>query len=162
MPLTGDVATDYVQIRTLEARLQIARNNVEVQREALNIAEIRFKGGTTTERDVEQARTVLASTEATSPQLESALGQTKNVLSVLLGMSPNPLGELLAGSKAAQSLSLTLVRMLSVAINLIGAGLDRTAVAFIGWSGPRTIAPVLYLALVVERFGFQESSRSSC
>jgi NodT family efflux transporter outer membrane factor (OMF) lipoprotein len=97
--LTGDVATNYVQIRTLETRLQIARNNVEVQREGLNIAEIRFRGGTTTERDVEQARTVLASTEATIPQLGTALQQTKNVLSVLLGIPPSPLDDMLAGSK---------------------------------------------------------------
>jgi NodT family efflux transporter outer membrane factor (OMF) lipoprotein len=97
--LTADVATNYVQIRTLEARLRIARDNVEVQRESLNIAEIRFRGGTTSERDVEQARTVLASTEATIPQLQAALAQTKNALSVLLGMPPGPLDELLAGSK---------------------------------------------------------------
>ena len=76
--LTGDVATNYVQIRTLDARLRIAHDNVEVQRESLNIAEIRFRGGTTSERDVEQARTVLASTEATIPQLATALQQTKN------------------------------------------------------------------------------------
>src|SRR5512132_469078 len=97
--LTGDVATNYVQIRTLDARLRIAHDNVEVQRESLNIAEIRFKGGTTSERDVEQARTVLASTEATIPQLETALQQTKNALGVLLGMPPAPLDDVLAGSK---------------------------------------------------------------
>jgi NodT family efflux transporter outer membrane factor (OMF) lipoprotein len=97
--LTGDVATNYVQIRTLEARLQIARDNVEVQRQALNIAQIRFEGGTTTQRDVEQAKTVLASTEATIPQLATALQQTKNVLSVLLGIPPSPLNDMLAGSK---------------------------------------------------------------
>ena len=98
--LTADVATNYVQIRTLDERLQIARNNTEVQRESLNIAEIRFRGGTTSERDVQQARTVLASTEASIPQLEAALVQTKNALSVLLGMPPSPLEDLLAGSKA--------------------------------------------------------------
>ena len=98
--LTADVATNYVQIRTLQARLEIARENVEVQRESLNIAEIRFRAGTTSERDVQQARTVLASTEASIPQLEAALAQTKNALSVLLGMPPNPLEELLAGSEA--------------------------------------------------------------
>ena len=95
--LTADVATNYVQIRTLQARLKIARENVEVQRESLNIAEIRFRAGTTSERDVQQARTVLASTEASIPQLEAALGQTKNALSVLLGMPPSPLDELLGG-----------------------------------------------------------------
>jgi NodT family efflux transporter outer membrane factor (OMF) lipoprotein len=96
--LTADVASSYVQIRTLEVRLEIARHNADVQRESLSIAQIRFEGGTTTERDVEQARTVLASTEATIPQLESALQQTKNVLSVQLGLPPGPLEELLHGA----------------------------------------------------------------
>jgi len=96
--LTGDVATNYVQIRTLEERLAIARSNVDVQRESLNIAEIRFEGGTTTERDVEQARTVLASTEALIPQFEASLQQTKNALCVLLGIPPSPLQEILSRS----------------------------------------------------------------
>jgi len=95
--LTGDVATTYVQYRTLEARLRIARANVEVQRESLSIAQARFTGGTTSERDVEQARTVLASTEATIPQLDAALQQTRNAMSVLLGLPPGPLDDLMGG-----------------------------------------------------------------
>jgi sodium/hydrogen antiporter len=50
-------------------------------------------------------------------------------------------------------LSLTLVRLLPVALSLVGTGLDRVTIAFIGWSGPRGIASVLYLALVIDRFG---------
>jgi NhaP-type Na+/H+ or K+/H+ antiporter len=50
-------------------------------------------------------------------------------------------------------LSLTLVRMLPVALSLAGARLDSVTIAFIGWSGPRGIASILYLALVVDRFG---------
>lgn len=96
--LTGDVANTYVQIRTLEARLAIARSNVEVQRESLGIAEARFRGGTTSERDVEQARTVLASTEATIPQFDAAIRQSKNALCVLLGLPPSPLDDMLAGT----------------------------------------------------------------
>jgi NodT family efflux transporter outer membrane factor (OMF) lipoprotein len=96
--LTADVADTYVQIRISEARLAIARDNVEVQRESLSIAEARFRGGTTSERDVEQARTVLASTEATIPQLEAALRQSKNLLCVLLGLPPSPLDDMLAGA----------------------------------------------------------------
>ena len=45
-------------------------------------------------------------------------------------------------------LSLTLVRMLPVAIALIGSGLRAPTVAFIGWFGPRGLASVV-LALVV-------------
>ncbi|NLI32764.1 MAG: TolC family protein, partial [Deltaproteobacteria bacterium] len=61
--LTGDVAKTYVQIRTLEERLRIARENMEIQRESLRIAETRFKGGATSERDVQQALTQLNGTE---------------------------------------------------------------------------------------------------
>lgn len=51
------------------------------------------------------------------------------------------------------ALSLTLVRMVPVVISLLGSGLDRSSVLFIGWSGPRGIASVLYLTLVIDRLG---------
>ena len=96
--LTGDVASTYVQIRTLEERLRIAKENVVIQKESLQIAEARFKGGATSERDVQQALTQLNSTEATIPQLETQLRQQLNALSILLGLPPGHLGEKLAGT----------------------------------------------------------------
>ncbi len=96
--LTGDVANSYIQIRTLQERLRIARENVATQSQSLEIADARFKGGTTTQRDVEQATTVLASTEATIPMLDRQIRQAQNGLCVLLGMPPGDLTELLADS----------------------------------------------------------------
>jgi NodT family efflux transporter outer membrane factor (OMF) lipoprotein len=96
--LTADVANNYITIRTLEKRLAIARENVNIQRESLQIAEARFEGGTTSQRDVEQAKTVLASTEATIPTIDIQLRQTKNALCVLLGMPPNRLTDLVPES----------------------------------------------------------------
>jgi NodT family efflux transporter outer membrane factor (OMF) lipoprotein len=96
--LTADVASNYILIRTAQTRLNIARRNTEIQRESLRIAEARFRGGTTSQRDVEQARTVLASTEATIPALEIQERQSGNALSVLLGMPPGDVSELLKGS----------------------------------------------------------------
>ncbi|TAK64272.1 MAG: efflux transporter outer membrane subunit [Methylobacter sp.] len=96
--LTADVANAYVTIRTLEKRLSIARQNVETQKESLHIAEIRYNGGTTSERDVEQARTVLANTQASIPALEIGLRQQQNALSVLLGIPPSRMNDLLAGT----------------------------------------------------------------
>ena len=46
-------------------------------------------------------------------------------------------------------LSLTLIRMLPVAISLIGSGIDWKTRWFIGWFGPRGIASVLYLLMVI-------------
>jgi NodT family efflux transporter outer membrane factor (OMF) lipoprotein len=92
--LTGDVASNYISIRTLEKRLDIARENVETQRESLKIAEARYEGGATSQRDVEQAKTVLASTQATIPVLQTQLRQTQDALSLLLGMPPERLTDL--------------------------------------------------------------------
>jgi sodium/hydrogen antiporter len=50
-------------------------------------------------------------------------------------------------------LSLTVVRMLPVAISLIGAKLDWLSIGLIGWFGPRGIASVLYLLMAVNDLG---------
>ncbi len=50
--------------------------------------------------------------------------------------------------------SLTVIRMVPVAISLIGAKLDWQTVAFIGWFGPRGIASVLYLLMALAAIGF--------
>ena len=47
-------------------------------------------------------------------------------------------------------LSLTVVRMLPVALSLLGAGLGRASVAFIGWFGPRGLASVIFALLALE------------
>jgi NhaP-type Na+/H+ or K+/H+ antiporter len=52
--------------------------------------------------------------------------------------------------------SLTILRMLPVAISLIGAKLDWQAITFIGWFGPRGIASVLYLLMAVAAIGQEE------
>jgi NhaP-type Na+/H+ or K+/H+ antiporter len=51
-------------------------------------------------------------------------------------------------------LSLTFVRMVPVAISMIGAGLHRNTILFTGWFGPRGIASVLYVMIVVTSLGF--------
>jgi NodT family efflux transporter outer membrane factor (OMF) lipoprotein len=98
--LLGDVARTYVGIRTLEKQIAIARANVVRQKQVLRIARDKYEGGTATKLDVYQAENVLATTQASIPQLTSQLQQGQNALRVLLGMAPEPLGFLLARSTA--------------------------------------------------------------
>jgi len=93
--LTAEVARIYVTIRTLEERLAIALNNIELQRESLRIATVRYKNGATTELDVQQALTNLSETQATVPAIKRSLRQGKNALSILLGMLPSDLADML-------------------------------------------------------------------
>ena len=89
--LLGDVAANYVEMRTYEGRIEFAMANVRLQRETLTITEARFRGGTTSELDVYQARSTLEQTEAQIPELEISLRQTINQLCILLGMPPEEL-----------------------------------------------------------------------
>jgi NodT family efflux transporter outer membrane factor (OMF) lipoprotein len=84
--LLGQVATAYVQIRTIEQELVYVRTNIELQKQTLDIAQVRFKDGATTELDVDQAASTLAQTESQVPQLEIQLRQANNQLCILLGM----------------------------------------------------------------------------
>jgi NhaP-type Na+/H+ or K+/H+ antiporter len=50
-------------------------------------------------------------------------------------------------------LSLTVVRMVPVAISLIGTGARRPTLAFLGWFGPRGLASIVFAILVLEEGG---------
>jgi NodT family efflux transporter outer membrane factor (OMF) lipoprotein len=93
--LVAQVADTYVVIRTAEAQLAVARENVVIQQRAVQITEARFRGGDVGELDVLQARTQLLGTQATIPPLEIGLQQAKNALSTLLGRPPGDLAEIL-------------------------------------------------------------------
>ena len=56
-------------------------------------------------------------------------------------------------------LSLTVIRMLPVAISLLGKNLGLGTILFVGWFGPRGIASVLYLLLVVDILGIEGYER---
>jgi NhaP-type Na+/H+ or K+/H+ antiporter len=49
--------------------------------------------------------------------------------------------------------SLTVVRMASVAIALVGSGQDWATTVFVGWFGPRGLASVVFALLTVEELG---------
>ncbi len=54
-------------------------------------------------------------------------------------------------------LSLTLIRMLPVAVVLAGTRLGRPTVAFVGWFGPRGLASVVFALLALEELGSNDA-----
>jgi sodium/hydrogen antiporter len=48
-------------------------------------------------------------------------------------------------------LSLTLVRMLPVTLAMLGAGMRRVTVGFLGWFGPRGLASIVFVLILVEQ-----------
>ena len=89
--LLADVATNYVQYRIAQMRIRIARYNVRIQEGVLVLAQEKFRVGTATRLDVEQAKTVLEQTRSTIPALQIVLGQANDTLCTLLGIPPHDL-----------------------------------------------------------------------
>ncbi|MDM0053957.1 efflux transporter outer membrane subunit [Variovorax sp. J22R115] len=97
--MAAQVAGFYTSIRTVELRLRIARENAGLQKRSLQITELHFRSGNESELDVQQARAQYLGTLATVPQLEIALRQTQNALSILLARPPGPLPEMERGKE---------------------------------------------------------------
>lgn len=93
--LTAELARTYFLLRTTEERLSIARENVKIQQRSLEITEARFQGGAVSELDVTQTRSLLSSTQATIPRLESDRRQLKNAIAVLIGTLPSAVEEII-------------------------------------------------------------------
>jgi len=93
--LTAEVAQVYVQIRALEELIAVTRHNVDIQQRSYEIANAQFEAGTVSELDPQQALSLLSGTQSQVPGLESALNQAKYSLSILLGMPPNQLQNIL-------------------------------------------------------------------
>jgi NodT family efflux transporter outer membrane factor (OMF) lipoprotein len=96
--LTAEVASAYVNIRTFEERLRVTRENAQSQADSLRLTEVRFRDGETDQTDVEQARSEYAQTRSKIPQYQTGIAQNQHALSVLLGMPPTNLDDLLQPS----------------------------------------------------------------
>ena len=86
--LTAQVVSTYVAVRETEEQLRISRENVTLQQRSYEITEVLFRNGEDSELDMQQALSLLLSTQATIPPLEAALQRAKNALSALLGRPP--------------------------------------------------------------------------
>jgi len=96
--LTAQVATTYLSIRTFEERIVIAKENIKLQQQGLEISKVRFESGATTELDVTQAETLLRDTQASVPAFELARRQAMNALATLLGVTSGEAYSLMYGA----------------------------------------------------------------
>ncbi|MFC1868439.1 efflux transporter outer membrane subunit [Thermodesulfobacteriota bacterium] len=78
----------YLQMESLERRIQITDNSLNNYRRSLALVESRYKRGLTTILAVRQARRTLVQAEADLPVLHQELGLIQQKLAVLLGRYP--------------------------------------------------------------------------
>lgn len=89
--IVSSVATGYVTLRALDARLGIARETLASRGDALRIARRRADTGYTSNLELHQAEAEYRATEQLVPQAELAIARQENALSVLVGGTPGPI-----------------------------------------------------------------------
>jgi NodT family efflux transporter outer membrane factor (OMF) lipoprotein len=95
--LTAQVADVYTIIRASEEQLRLAQDSVDIQQRSYDIVQVLYRNGESSELDALQAQTLLLSTQTVIPGLEATIEQSKNALSILLGMAPADIDDLLGG-----------------------------------------------------------------
>lgn len=86
--VAADAADAYFQVRGYQARLEIARKQIETDEHLLKLVQNRYEAGAAQGLEVAQADALLKSARATVPPLELALHQQMNRLDVLMGEQP--------------------------------------------------------------------------
>lgn len=93
--VASETALAYADLRGAQARLEVARQNADVQTQSLDLLQTLQRNGRATQLDVERARTQYRQTLATIPTLESDATAALNRLAALTGRSASDPGTFL-------------------------------------------------------------------
>jgi NodT family efflux transporter outer membrane factor (OMF) lipoprotein len=100
LSMTAEVGLAYIQLRGLQAQIDIAQRNLASQSETLQITQWRAQTGLVTSLEVEQAQTAVAQTASQIPALQTSLAKTRHSLAVLIGKRPHELDDQLLATAA--------------------------------------------------------------
>ena len=91
LSLIAEIATEYVNWRLAQKKLEIVEKNLKLQREIFETVKEQYTAGLTDTLAYEQAQSVLHTTEMKLPQLKTQEKSAQNSLSVLTGELPHQL-----------------------------------------------------------------------
>lgn len=83
--LVAQLATAYINLRTYQTQLEVARQNLESQKQIADLTNTRFNTGLASRLDVSQAQSLYLQTKATIPGIEASIRNQINSVSVLTG-----------------------------------------------------------------------------
>ena len=92
LAVAANVASGYLNLRGLDAQLDLARATLASRQRSYDLARRQFEVGYSSRLDQSQAEAELHTTAAVVPQLERAIAQQENALNILAGASPGPVG----------------------------------------------------------------------
>lgn len=87
----AELGTDYAALRSAQARLVIAEENVHLSQETRDLTGAKFKSGLATELEVAEAEAALQRQKAAIPQLNTTIAQRIHAIAILTGQLPENL-----------------------------------------------------------------------
>jgi NodT family efflux transporter outer membrane factor (OMF) lipoprotein len=96
LSVVADVARNYIELRGLQMRLAILRDNIATTSQSRDLEQARYDRGITNELDLQLANREYSTLQAELPPLQSAIQATQANLAVLLGLYPEDLSSELA------------------------------------------------------------------
>ena len=96
--VAAEVGVTYILLRSAQARLNLAKKNLESQKDTLQITVWREQAGLSGSIETEQARASAEQTRAVLPLLQTTIDQTIHALAVLVGQPPDALTAMLSAS----------------------------------------------------------------
>lgn len=90
--LVSDVATAYFQLLQFDQEMAIQRSATNAYASSLRLFEDRLKNGVASQLETDRAAAALANAASIIPRLELSIAMTENLLSILLGRNPGPVG----------------------------------------------------------------------
>ena len=94
LTLVASVASAYVNLRSLDRQLEIAKATTDSRAESVHVFTLRFNGGDVSQMELAQSQSEYEASLATIPQLEQQIAQQEDALSILLGRNP---GDIMRG-----------------------------------------------------------------
>jgi multidrug efflux system outer membrane protein len=91
LSLVAQVANSYLQLRGLDAQLDVAKKTLQTYKESVDLFTLQFQYGQVSMMNVAQAQSQYETAAAQIPLIESQIAQTQSSLAVLIGRDPGPI-----------------------------------------------------------------------
>lgn len=105
--IAAEVARNYLELRGLQQRAEVARRSLGNLQETLRLTGVRLEAGRGTQLDVVRARSLVDSTDATLPALQAGIEHAAYRLATLTGQSPRAVLAALASPRPLPALPTT-------------------------------------------------------